>query len=77
MKVDNYVTIEEFHVGNGMDAILIPKGTHVKPIDARWLPEHIKQGSVWATIKDKLDYWTYTYSSYGIHPIPKKFIAVI
>lgn len=77
VKTANYVTSEDHKVGWTMDAITIPKGTFVKPIDVVYIPAHLKEGNEWATYKDKLEYYTYAYSSYGIHIYPRRIIVEI
>ena len=77
VKTPNYVITDDHKVGWSMDAITIPKGTFVKPIAAVSLPGHLKEGVEWATYKDKLEYYTYAYSSYGIHVYPWRIITEI
>ena len=73
MKVQEYVTSEDCDIlPNGAvhwdQIITMPAGTFVKPIDFKYLPDHVKKNEDYQNFDPKVH--TFVYCHYGIVVIP-------
>lgn len=76
MGTPNYVMTKDYRifVVGKQEYRTIPEGTFVRPIEQCYIPKHTKD--IW-------DKWftpvleVYTYSTYGILPIPRKYIRQV
>lgn len=55
------------------DSIKLPKGIFVRPIKFSYVPKHITDRKTYTSFDKATD--IYCYTSYGIIPIPKKYIT--
>lgn len=70
LPTPNYVTIEEHRLYFGIQSDkTMPAGSFVRPIDDRYLPEHIKQAREYQWYDPERE--VFVYSHYGIVCIPK------
>lgn len=58
--------------GQKTDTVTFPAGTFVRPVELKYLPEHIRNRQIPWPIVNKDPVWCYT--RYGFHPIPRELI---
>jgi hypothetical protein len=77
MKVQEFCLSENFsYVEPGTwDTNVIPQGTFVKPLNIYYVPKHIKDDPIHLFFDPTNE--VFVYCSYGIIPIPKKYIREI
>ena len=73
MKRPEYVLDKDHSCIFYGDAVTLPKGSHVVPMDLRWVPQEIKEKHRFFV--DSSD--VYVYTKYGILPIPKSILRTI
>lgn len=76
VRTANYVITEQFtHYANGYggEGKTLPQGASVKPIEARYVPDHVKEAKCNSGFDEKVS--TYAYCRFGIVVIPKNIIV--
>lgn len=74
MKVPEYALIEPFSWDlSSQDKRTLPAGAFVKPVDARYVPEHVKQ----ALRAQLTDGKVYAYTRYGFILLPKTILKAV
>lgn len=75
LPTPNYLTTEECSFvlnDNIWEKKILPAGTFVRPIDVRWLPNHIKESSSFRWMNDATE--VFVYCKFGIILIPIKIV---
>lgn len=72
-RTPNYVLTRDFMVAqNGRDYKKLPCGSFVRPIELRYVPQHVIDDPLNTFFDVKLE--VYCYTRYGLISIPKKDI---
>lgn len=76
MKTPDYVLMQAYEIQlSGIDTLVLPAGSFVRPIDPYYLPKDIKSKYPCRWYDPKTDFMCYTH--YGLLPIAKTAITQV
>lgn len=75
-KSPNYVLSSDCHFSSGnFDSKVLYAGTFVRPIELKYVPQHVLDNPLWKGFnKDKE---VFVYTRYGIIPVPKSSVREV
>lgn len=74
IRTPNFITTKEVTIDNGpQDKQILPAASSVRPVDDRYIPEHVKERYKWGLPADQ----QLCYTHYGFVPIRKDWIREV
>ena len=75
MPTPNFVLMDYFTSGSISDQKILPPGTFVRPIDVRYVPDHVLNDPRWVFFNKEKEVFCYT--SIGIVAIKKDLLRQV